>query len=123
FRSPPSVEATTQLPRSVLPTNYDIEVVPDAAGLAFDGKVRINIEVLEPTRAITLNAVDMRFANVRLVRANGRDLVPTVSIDAAAQTATFSFDEALPAGGYLLSIDYSGRIGTQANGLFALDYD
>ena len=120
--TPPMGQVTTQLPRNVRPTNYDIEVVPHAEKMAFDGKVRINIDVLEPTDRIVLNAVDMSFANVRLGRANGKDLKPSTSIDAAAQTATFAFDRPLPVGSYLLSMDYTGRIGTQANGLFALDY-
>lgn len=121
--TPPAVQATTQLPRNVRPTNYDIEVVPHAERLAFDGKVRINIDVLESTDTIVLNAVDMTFADVRLGRANGKDLTPATSIDAAAQTATFRFDRPLPVGSYLLSIEYSGKINTQANGLFAIDYD
>ncbi|WP_240125900.1 M1 family metallopeptidase [Thermomonas alba] len=116
------VDATTQLPRDVRPTHYDVEIVPHAERLAFDGKVRINLDVLKPTRSITLNAVDMAFSRVRLGRAQGQDLAPKVAIDAAAQTATFTFDRELAPGRYLLSIDYSGKIGTQANGLFALDY-
>lgn len=121
--TPPAVQATTQLPRNVRPTNYDIEVVPHAERLAFDGRVRINIDVLEPTDTIVLNAVDMTFAKVQLGRANGKDRTPATSIDAAAQTATFRFDRPLPVGSYLLSIEYSGKINTQANGLFAIDYD
>ena len=121
--TPPAVQATTQLPRNVRPTNYDIEVVPHAERLAFDGKVRINIDVLESTDTIVLNAVDMTFADVRLARPNGKDLTPATSIDAAAQTATFRFDRPLPVGSYVLSIEYSGKINTQANGLFAIDYD
>lgn len=120
--SAPATEVTTQLPRTVRPTNYDIEIVPHAEKMAFDGKVRINVDVLAPTSTITLNAVDMTFANVRLGRTNGKDLVPKTSVDAAAQTATFTFDQPLPVGSYLLSMDYTGKIGTQANGLFALDY-
>lgn len=120
---PPAVQATTQLPRNVRPSNYDIEVVPHAARLAFDGKVRISIDVLEPTDTIVLNAVDMTFANVRLGRANGKDLTPATSINPAAQTATFRFDRPLPVGSYLLSMEYTGKINTQANGLFAIDYD
>ena len=117
-----AAQVTTQLPRNVRPTNYDIEVVPHAEKMTFDGKVRINIDVLEPTSTITLNAVGMTFANVQLGRANGKSLKPKTGIDAAAQTATFSFDQPLPVGSYLLSMDYTGKIGTQANGLFALDY-
>ena len=35
----------------------------------------------------------------------------------------FAFAQPIPAGRYRLAIDYTGKIGTQANGLFAIDYD
>lgn len=116
-------QATTQLPRNVRPTHYNIEVVPHADKLAFDGKVSIRVEVLEPTNRIVLNAVDMTFASAKLDPENGKVQTPTITTDANAQTATFTFREPLAAGAYLLSMDYTGKIGTQANGLFAIDYD
>ncbi len=117
--------ATTQLPRSVRPTHYDVSVVPHADKLAFDGKAAISVDVLEPTASITLNAMDMTFANVSLSAAKGKAkfAAPKVAIDAKGQTVTFTFDHAIPAGSYTLSMDYTGKIGTQANGLFAIDYD
>ena len=48
--TPPAVRATTQLPRNVVPSHYAIEVTPHADKLSFDGKVAIDVEVLEPTR-------------------------------------------------------------------------
>ncbi|MGF6495989.1 aminopeptidase N [Luteibacter sp. 621] len=118
-------QAPTQLPRTVRPSHYDVSVVPHADKLAFDGKVAINIDVLEPTATITLNAIDMTFANVKLAPAKGKASfgTPKVSVDAENQTATFTFDKPVPAGAYRLSMDYTGKIGTQANGLFAIDYD
>jgi len=117
--------ATTQLPRTVRPSHYDVSVVPHADKLTFDGKVAISVDVLEPTASITLNAEDMTFANVTLVPVKGKAkfAAPKVAIDAATQTVTFTFDHAVPAGAYRLSMDYTGKIGTQANGLFAIDYD
>ncbi|MDR6938237.1 M1 family metallopeptidase [Luteibacter sp. 3190] len=117
--------ATTQLPRTVRPTHYDVAVVPHADKLAFDGKVSIAIDVLQPTPSITLNAMNMTFANVSLAAAKGKAsfAAPKVAVDADAQTATFTFDHAIPAGSYVLTMDYTGKIGTQANGLFAIDYD
>src|SRR3546814_19936549 len=47
----------------------------------------------------------------------------TASVNADAQTVTFTFPKHLPAGNYRLDIDYSGKIYTQAAGLFALDYE
>ena len=44
-------------------------------------------------------------------------------MDAPHQTATFTFAKPIPRGSYRLALEYSGVIGTQAVGLFALDYD
>src|ERR1700754_3367511 len=122
----PSVQAvtgTTQLPRNVRPSHYAVSITPHADKLAFDGKVAVDVDVLEPTRTITLNAIDMTFANATLTPKGGKPWVAKVGVDDKAQTATFSFDKPVPAGTYTLSMTYAGKIGTQANGLFAIDYD
>ncbi len=123
--APMVANVTTQLPRAVRPTHYEVAVVPNAQMLTFEGKVSIRIEVLEPTTSITLNAVDMTFASAQLVSggAKGRAYEPKISVDAQAQTATFTFAQPLGVGSYTLAIAYTGKIGTQANGLFAIDYD
>ncbi|TBR38838.1 MULTISPECIES: M1 family metallopeptidase [Dyella] len=117
-------KVTTQLPLSVRPSHYDVEVTPHAESLTFDGKVTITVDVLEPTSSITLNAIDMSFSKVSLTPASGKALAdPKVAVDAEKQTATFTFAKPLAKGSYKLSMDYTGKIGTQANGLFAIDYD
>ncbi len=122
--APVIADATTQLPRDVAPRHYDIQVVPHADRLAFDGKVAIDLQVLEPTTTIVLNQVDMTFPKAVLAPKGGKALpAPAVAIDNDAQTATFTFAKPLPKGDYTLSLDYTGKIGTQANGLFAIDYD
>ena len=118
-------ETTTQLPRNVVPTHYDVAITPDVAKLTLAGKATITVQVLEATPSITLNALDMSFASATLTPAEGkgRALKPEVAVDNAAQTATFTFDKPLAPGAYRLALDYTGKIGTQANGLFAIDYD
>jgi aminopeptidase N len=118
-------QATTQLPRDVRPTHYDVAVSPDAAKLSFHGAVTIDIDVLQATNSITLNAIDMTFPSVILSSKNPFQTVtsPAVKIDADAQTATFTFDRVITPGSYQLSVLYTGKIGTQATGLFAIDYD
>ena len=117
-----SSSVTTQLPRTARPAHYRIEVTPHAEKMAFDGKVRIDLDVLEQTSSIVLQAADLRFADSTLTAAGGKPMPAKVSVDAENQTATFSFDKPLPPGRYTLATDYSGVINTQANGLFALDY-
>jgi aminopeptidase N len=120
-----SAAATTQLPRGVRPVHYDVAVVPDAQARRFTGEVTVTIEVLEATPRLTLNAVDLTFTSVQLAPAAGGPSVaaPTVRVDAAAQAATFVFDRPIQPGTYRLAMAYRGAIRSQADGLFAIDYD
>ena len=120
-----STPTPTQLPRTVRPTHYDITIEPDAAALTFHGTVAIAVDVLAPVESMTLNAIDMKFASVRLSDGKGKAVLagPKITTDDAAQTATFAFGKSIPSGQYRLAIDYTGKIGTQATGLFAIDYD
>jgi aminopeptidase N len=117
-------QATTQLPRNVRPTHYDVAIVPHAQAMNFDGKVTVAIDVLAPTSSITLNAINMHFNKVALTAATGgaAQAPAAIKVDADAQTATFSFARPIAVGSYRLAMDYRGKIGTQANGLFAIDY-
>jgi aminopeptidase N len=113
----------TQLPRTAIPHHYAITVTPQASKLTFDGRVAIDLEVIEPTRQLVLNAADLKFATATLRPAQGgAELSGRVIVDANAQTATIVFPRQVAAGSYRLDLVYSGKINTQANGLFALDY-
>jgi aminopeptidase N len=119
-----AAEIPTQLPRGARPTHYDVAITPHAGSLTFDGTATITVEVLEPTSSLTLNAIDLAFASARLTGGADRStLRAAVNVDAPRQTATFMFARTLPRGSYRLALEYSGVIGTQAVGLFALDYD
>ena len=115
---PPAAEVPSQLPRTVRPLHYSISAIPDAANLRFTANVLIDIEVLEATDMITLNAAELVIGRARL----DGGAVARVTTDAEAQTATFRFPDRIAPGRHRLDIDYSGRINTQAAGLFALDY-
>jgi aminopeptidase N len=119
----PAREATTQLPRGVIPSHYDIALTPDAANGRFTARATITVNVTKATSSITLNAADLSFRSVSAApAAGGAAQNAKTSVDADAQTATFSFDKPLAPGLYKLALDYSGVIGTQAVGLFSLDY-
>ncbi|HMG48608.1 MAG TPA: M1 family metallopeptidase [Allosphingosinicella sp.] len=118
--APPAANAQvpSQLPRNARPLHYSIAIVPDAAHLRFTGSEQVDIEVLEATDTIVVNAAELEFASV--TADGGRPA--RVSTDADAQTATFRFADTLSPGRHRLAIAYAGKINTQAAGLFALDY-
>jgi aminopeptidase N len=113
----------SQLPTDVRPRHYRLTINPDAANMRFSGQAEIEVEVLRPTRSITLNAADLTFSRVALSPASGAAMTATgTQVNAEAQTATFAFAGDIAPGRYRLAIDYAGKINSQANGLFALDY-
>ena len=110
---------TTQLPRTVVPSHYDVNFTPDIANLTFTGSVRITVAVLEPTTTIVLQANELTFSKASVKGAGAA----TIATDEKAQTASFTFAKPLTKGRHVLSIDYAGKINTRATGLFALDYE
>ncbi|PIF12537.1 M1 family metallopeptidase [Janthinobacterium sp. 13] len=115
---------TTQLPRGVTPLHYILSITPDAAASTFKGAAAIKVAVDTPTASITFNALNLAFAAAAIEGAGGsKQVTRKIDIDADKQTATVHFAEPLAKGEYLLRIDYTGKIGTQATGLFSLDYD
>ncbi|HEX8308464.1 MAG TPA: M1 family metallopeptidase [Allosphingosinicella sp.] len=117
----------TQLPTNVRPLQYTIAARPDADKLRFSGRADIDIQVLQATDSITLNAADLDFKSVSL--GGGGTGAPLalnprkIDVDSDKQTATFRFARRIAPGQYRLTINYSGKIYTQAAGLFALDYE
>jgi len=117
-------DVPSQLPRTARPIHYSLRVTPNAGNLTFAGHADIDLAVIEATDSLTLNEIDMDFAAVTLTGPDGTALRPTsTSNDDETQTVTFHFGRQLAPGRYRLSIDYSGKIYTQAAGLFALDYE
>jgi aminopeptidase N len=118
-------KVTTQLPRGVRPVHYDVSLTPNAKDASFSGKVAISLHLLQANRTITLNATDLRFKKVRLLDNDGRLISSDakIKLNVEAQTASFTFAKALQKGAYKLELEYDGVIGTQAVGLFSLDYE
>jgi aminopeptidase N len=109
----------TQLPTGVVPQHYRLQLSPNAAELRFSAQLEIDLKVQRATRSITLHALDLAFSRVASLRSG----VAQVTLDPAAQTATFRFEQPLAPGRHTLTLDYTGKIYKQATGMFALDYE
>jgi aminopeptidase N len=111
----------TQLPRTAVPRHYRIEVTPDAAHLRFSGRVAIDVDVVQPTDTLVLNAKDMTFESVSISAGKAAPRSGTATVDPKTETVTLAFGTTLAPGRYRLDIAYKGVIHQQANGFFALD--
>lgn len=109
--------AQGELPKTVLPTFYTIDVAPNPATMKIAGHERVTIVVRKPTPSIVLNALQTTFGRVTL---DGRPA--NVSVNDARQQATFSFAKPVSVGVHVLDIAYTATLQTAAQGLFKQSY-
>src|SRR5260221_292567 len=85
----------------------------------FDGEALIDIEVTRPVAAIVVNAAELSFKSVRLRAGTGDETSLTPSFDPRRETVTLTPASApIAPGSYRLGIEYSGKIGKHAQGLY-----
>jgi aminopeptidase N len=108
-----------KLPKTVIPVHYAIELTPNLESLALAGTEVVDIEVREPTARLTLNAVEITFDTVT-VDDNAQHA--DITLDAPAETATFTFPQPLAAGAHRLRIGFMARINSFGRGLYFVDY-
>jgi len=107
------------LPDTVVPTHYDLALVPDARALTFRGKVTIAITVSAATADVVLNAVGLTLEHARV---DGGSSDAAVTLDDALGRAKLHFGAPLSPGSHVLAIDYTGKIGHTTLGFFAMNY-
>ena len=60
-----------RLPRTVVPSRYDLRLEPDLAAATFAGRVEIAVTVQEPVEEIVLNAAELYGSRRRSRKASG----------------------------------------------------
>jgi len=108
-----------RLPRHVVPIHYDIHLEPDLETFTFIGSVGIDIEVLETTSSIVLNAVEVDIKSA--VLASG-PVIAAISYDDKYERATLTLESALAPGSYRLQLEHTGIINDQLRGFYRSVY-
>jgi aminopeptidase N len=109
-----------QLPKTVVPRHYRIRLQPDLEKFTTRGTVVVDVEVLKPVTEIVLNALDMEITKATL--SGKKELALASRLDAQKQTLTLTPPCEIKPGKYRLALDFSGRIGERAEGLFYVKY-
>ncbi len=108
-----------QLPKTVTPTSYVVDIVPDPNTLTLTGHETIDLTVRTSTDKMVLNDIDLAIADAKL---DGSEPA-TVALDTRAQTATLSFAHPVPPGPHRIELDFRGTLkDTPAAGLYYDDY-
>ncbi len=109
------------LPKDVVPHSYFIHLEPKIDERITEGVEAIEIEVLEPTKRIVLNASDTQIKEAK-IESDDRSEDLTPQFDLNQQTVSFELTNALAPGKYRLSINFQSGISKEPKGLFIQDY-
>ena len=110
------------LPESSRPSKYRIKLQPDLKNFTFDGEQTVDIQVLEPTSKIVLNAIDLKISTATL-HAMGTTLNnPSISMDKDSETATLDFGETIQPGDARLEMAFTGELNDKLMGFYRSEY-
>ena len=106
----------SRLPRRIVPAHYELSLTPDLAEATFTGSQSIDIEILEATSEITLNAAELDITQVSVT--GPTESSARVSYDDELDRATFSFESELVPGNYQLHTSFIGSLNDQLRGFY-----
>jgi aminopeptidase N len=111
-------KAPGRLPKTVVPTDYRIAIVPDVPAKTLTGTETVALLVRAPVTTIVFNSLNERLHDVRLDGAP----VAGVRSDDAAQLTTVTLARPAAAGRHVLAFAYTGKLETAPQGLFVQPY-
>lgn len=106
-----------RIPALTTPQHYQLTITPDFANDNFTGDETIQIELLKASASITLNAAEIKFAEVT-VMSGGKSQTARVTSDEKNEMVTFTVAEPLAAGPAEIHIRYAGILNGQLRGLY-----
>ncbi len=117
----PSSDAVV-LPSNVKPSKYRLALEPNLETFTFKGSQSVDIEIVEPTARIVLNAAEMEISRVSLIRDGSAIPAHSVSLDADTETATLDFGKTLSPGKAQLDMEFVGILNDRLVGFYRSEY-
>jgi aminopeptidase N len=109
--------AAQRLAGTVVPEHYELWFAPDLAKATFRGRESIRVQLREAAAAITLHAAEIEFVEV-MIDAAGTSQTARVTLDAKAETATFTVPRQIPAGPATIRVTYNGILNDKLRGFY-----
>jgi puromycin-sensitive aminopeptidase len=107
-----------RLPRTVVPSRYDIRLEPDLDTATYTGQQAVQVEVRDEVDEVQLNAVELTFTRVEAEGPDGSRLEGTASLDPATDRVHLRFPRALRPGEWTLRLEFCGILNDQLHGFY-----
>jgi puromycin-sensitive aminopeptidase len=106
-----------RLPRTVVPSRYDLTLRPDLDEATFSGSVRIDVGVSEPVTEIVLNAIELE-VDEAVVVVDGEQRDAEIRLDEATERLHLTFAEPVAPGEPRLELAFRGVLNDQLRGFY-----
>ncbi|MDA0677472.1 MAG: M1 family peptidase, partial [Chloroflexi bacterium] len=104
-----------RLPRTVIPSHYEITLEPDLEAASFKGSVNIKVEVTEQVSEIWLNAIELDIHEAKLADTGA---VATAKLHEKEERAQLTFNKPVTAGPHTISITFTGILNDKLRGFY-----
>ncbi|CAH2039560.1 unnamed protein product, partial [Iphiclides podalirius] len=115
-----------RLPKNVVPKHYKLHLIPNLEKFTFSGKTEVKVSIVNSTKEIVLNCLDLELTSVKLQYENGGPdsmLKPAeVRLSAPDETAIIAFEKPLHEGDATLYCEFIGEINDKMKGLYRSKY-
>ncbi|CAN5901890.1 M1 family metallopeptidase [soil metagenome] len=106
-----------RLPSTVVPSHYDLVLVPDLDRATFTGTQTVAVTVNEPVDELVLHALDLDITDVWLTRGDER-IGATARLDTATETATLTLATTAAPGDWTLHTAFAGELNDKLVGFY-----
>jgi puromycin-sensitive aminopeptidase len=112
-----------RLPRTALPTRYDLTLSPDLHKRDFLGDARITLNVTEPVAEVVCNSLELEILKAWVVDANGTRIDAKATLDPERERVSFALERTLWAGTAVLHVQFHGILNDKLVGFYASTYE
>ncbi|XP_040997347.1 aminopeptidase M1-like [Juglans microcarpa x Juglans regia] len=116
-----------RLPKFAVPRRYDIRLKPDLEACKFAGSVAIDLDIVDDTKYIVLNAAELSVDNdsVMFTNRDVSEVLEPLQIDLVEvdEILVLEFAETLPIGPGVLTIGFDGTLNDKMKGFYRSTYE